>query len=838
MSSTAPELLVAPEQFASSTAEQSASQAVPEQFVPPVQQQQFASQATPEQFVPSASSGPVVPSVVQRAEAQPFVPPVRQQFVPPVQQPFAPQTTPEQFAPPAPQQQFVPPVQQPFVPAAPQQFVPPAPSAPVVTPADGRPVETRAPEPMVVPPAPQQFAPQATPEQFAPAAPSAPVVMPGEVQPVETRATAPVVEQTAPNQPGEAGADGVRLSELTKMIRGMMRSADESAPSPQASQPGADTQSAAPEQVQGAPTADVRRPDPEPELPTVSTMKTASGQEVEVRRPRGQRPQITPRPRPPEANQPTQPAPTTRAPEPQPEGQTWDLDPNKDRSPEAWRQRLIKMALFEREQAARKAGLLPPEAPAAGEQAGQAAQPTAQPQYQGPPQVPVQQVRPAPEAAPVQPTQPVAAQPVPAAPVAQPQPAAQPQQTPAQAAPQQQAQVSATVQRQLASEPASDDRSPQAWSARLFRQPSSNEQTPSGQTPSSGGSPAGPVMPVGSAGSAATIPAPAADTSGDSEGGYEGPQAGDEGYAESAQNSGAEGSEDIPVSARVAMQDSSPTPLPETTRRFLRPLVGIDPADVRIYQGALANQVAAEFNADAVTVGEDVFLAAGNEDVSPSSLGVLAHELTHVARQREAHFVPPTAADQADTTPGEEQLAESVEANVLQRARSIEQQQAQLPPGSAPLLESDSQWGDNEAARSSWAGTPFQPSAPRQPAPEDRSAWGNLPAPWEPLPDWMNTPAQEAGSQGVQSFGLESVFSTTPPAALSTSMSGLNGGAQPSVQLAEVGRSVESNTTEPAASGGGEEQGKAPEPDLDALARQVYALLKQRLAAERRRSEI
>ena len=601
----------------------------------------------------------------------------------------------------------------------------------------------------------------------------------------------------------------MRQSELTKMIRGMMRSADETAPQPPAPQPSADTHSVAPEQVQRTPAA------PEPELPTVSTMKTASGQEVEVRRPRGQRPQITPRPRPPESAQaaPAPAAPAPAAPQAQPEGEAWDLDPNKDRSPEAWRQRLLKLALFEREQAARRAGLLPPEAPASVEQ-------PAQPQYQAPPQVPVQ------------PAQPVAVQPAPAAPVAQPQPAAQPQQSASQAAPQQQAPVPATVQRQ----PASDDRSPQAWSAQLSRQADGTEQTPSGQTPSSGAAPAGPVMPV-SADPVASIPAPAANTYGDSGGEY-GPQAGDDGYAETAQNTGAESAEDVPASARAAIQDSSPVPLPETTRRFLRPLVGIDPADVRIYQGALANQVAAEFNADAVTVGEDVFLAAGNEDTSPGSLGVLAHELTHVARQREAHFVPPMASDQADTTASEERLAESVEANVLQRARSIEQHQAQLPPGSAPLLESEGQWSDSEAVRSSWAGTPFQASTPKQPAPQDRSVWGDLPAPWEPLPGWMSTPAQEAGTQESRGPGLESVFSATPPAALGTSMSGLNGGAQPSVQLAEVGRSVESNTTEPAASGGGEEQGKAPEPDLDALARQVYSLLKQRLAAERRRSEI
>ncbi|GAB4197211.1 MAG: hypothetical protein OHK0022_15330 [Roseiflexaceae bacterium] len=836
----------APEQAVSAApvqplaADQAQFSGAPEQAAAP---QQVMPQPAPQQFVPPQVPA-AEPVVVPQATPQQFVPPVPQQFVlpqvPAAEPVVVPQATPQQFVPPVPQQ-FVPPqvpaaepvvvpqaTPQQFVPqATPQQFVPPAPQMPAA-------------EPVVVP--------QATPQQFVPPAPQqfVPPQVPPQVRPVETpggeSAVAPqAAPQVTPDQAGDAGADGVPLSELTKMIKGMMRSANDATPSTQAAP--ADAQTSAPEQIQRAATSDAQSPEhQEPELPTVSTMKTASGQEVEVRRPRGRRPQITPRPRPPEASQPetSQAAPATKAPEPEPEGQfRFNMDPNKDRSPEAWRQRLIAMAQFEREQAARRAGLQPPAAPVSAEPASQAAPqgvtPAPLPQYQTTPQAPAQPVVPAPQVVPrpVQSAQPVTpAQPV--VPQQQVQPAVPQQMQPA--APQQ-AQTPATVQRQPATEPASDDRSPQAWAARLFRQPRDTEQTPTAQTPSSEAAPTTPVVPGMPVGPVTPSPAPAPDAFGEAEGEY-GPEASDGEYAAPAQGTLAEDGQDVPASARVAIQDSSPTPLPETTRRFLRPLVGIDPADVRIYQGALANQVAAEFNADAVTVGEDVFLAAGNSDSSPSTLGVLAHELTHVARQRETQFVPPMAAQQTNTAPGEEQLAESVEATVLQRARSIEQQQAQLPPGSAPLLESDGSQGDSAAVRSAWAGTPFQPSAPEPQQAQPRSVWGNLPAPWEPLPDWMNTSAQDAGSREVQSLGLESVFSPTPPAALSTSMSGLNGGAQPAVQLAEVGRSVESNTTEPAASGGGEEQGKAPEPDLDALARQVYSLLKQRLAAERRRSEI
>jgi hypothetical protein len=52
------------------------------------------------------------------------------------------------------------------------------------------------------------------------------------------------------------------------------------------------------------------------------------------------------------------------------------------------------------------------------------------------------------------------------------------------------------------------------------------------------------------------------------------------------------------------------------------------------------------------------------------------------------------------------------------------------------------------------------------------------------------------------------------------------------VQLAETARSLDDDVPQPAPAAA---PGAAPTPDLDALARQVYTVLKQRLAAERRR---
>jgi hypothetical protein len=99
--------------------------------------------------------------------------------------------------------------------------------------------------------------------------------------------------------------------------------------------------------------------------------------------------------------------------------------------------------------------------------------------------------------------------------------------------------------------------------------------------------------------------------------------------------------------------------LSPSTRQFLEPIVGIDPASVHIHQaphGASATQ-----GADAVSVGNDVLLAAGQAGESPRALGLLAHELTHVAHERQAPGSP--AAATADNSPAGAQIAASTVAN-------------------------------------------------------------------------------------------------------------------------------------------------------------------------------
>lgn len=282
------------------------------------------------------------------------------------------------------------------------------------------------------------------------------------------------------------------------------------------------------------------------------------------------------------------------------------------------------------------------------------------------------------------------------------------------------------------------------------------------------------------------------------------------------------------VAARsgVVGADAGTTPLPETARRFLRPLVGIDPASAPLSRDARATEVTAAYRADAVTDGNVTLLAAGNDDESPETLGLIAHELTHVARRRDPQFIPPIAraADRdgapfagATSTAGatvlledDEAVARRVERRVVRAARAY-----RAAEGGTPRLRADV--GDRAGAVDN-PGDGFAPEPPRAAHIREPDEWNGLPAPWEPLPDWMDTPAPVAATEttigGAAMAGL-----ALPPVA-------------PIAQRAGEERPTEGESATPSPA----PRGPHPpvEADLDALARQVYGILKRRLALERR----
>jgi len=289
-----------------------------------------------------------------------------------------------------------------------------------------------------------------------------------------------------------------------------------------------------------------------------------------------------------------------------------------------------------------------------------------------------------------------------------------------------------------------------------------------------------------------------------------------------------------------------PPPLPDAVRRFLQPLVGIDPASVRVYSDPAATQLTARVNAEALAIGDTVALGAGHLPGAgtPETLGLLAHELTHVARGREPRFVPPIArAEGRRMSDGgtvaaptnEEGVARLVEARVMRAAEAAQaaEQWSPAQPGDAPgpftppLVPARGRSGTNGAA-SARADAVLDQQQSAAAADTDRAApvWNGLPAPWQPLPTWLDAGAAPTAN----ALPLAVASPSAPPFAAPAAV------AATAVQLAEQGRAVDEAATTAPAHAADQHAAQPPAPDLDALARQVYTVLRRRLSAEGRRA--
>jgi hypothetical protein len=268
-----------------------------------------------------------------------------------------------------------------------------------------------------------------------------------------------------------------------------------------------------------------------------------------------------------------------------------------------------------------------------------------------------------------------------------------------------------------------------------------------------------------------------------------------------------------------AKQQPVPTPVnvPPPVRRFLKPLVGIDPDTVPIFQGEQAAAVASIERADAFAIEGAIDIPGRHLAETPRQLGLLAHELTHVVRQRHPRFVPPVARSVrqsfGEAKPehmDEETLARRVEARVV--AEAAGGTQSMWSPGAEPVTPAV------EAVQT------FETAAAAPP--DESDDWGGLPAPWEPLPDWVLALSNESSSAASP---YQQAAPAAPAAAIATPPAG-------AIARAEEGRALQAEVPEAqAAAPGKTDEAKPVAPDLDVLARQVYTILKRRLQAEHRR---
>lgn len=90
------------------------------------------------------------------------------------------------------------------------------------------------------------------------------------------------------------------------------------------------------------------------------------------------------------------------------------------------------------------------------------------------------------------------------------------------------------------------------------------------------------------------------------------------------------GALDAATSERIERQIGSGTPLPAAVRGRMETAFGTSLGHVRVHDGAGAARDTAAVSARAFTVGNDIFLGAGQGTADPEGERVLAHEIAHV----------------------------------------------------------------------------------------------------------------------------------------------------------------------------------------------------------------
>jgi hypothetical protein len=87
----------------------------------------------------------------------------------------------------------------------------------------------------------------------------------------------------------------------------------------------------------------------------------------------------------------------------------------------------------------------------------------------------------------------------------------------------------------------------------------------------------------------------------------------------------------------IARRKGPGQPLESPTQKLMGSLIGYNFRDVRIHTDSFAAASAKDLNAEAFTVGKDIFFGTGRHDTkSPEGRSLIAHELTHVVQQSQA----------------------------------------------------------------------------------------------------------------------------------------------------------------------------------------------------------
>jgi hypothetical protein len=137
----------------------------------------------------------------------------------------------------------------------------------------------------------------------------------------------------------------------------------------------------------------------------------------------------------------------------------------------------------------------------------------------------------------------------------------------------------------------------------------------------------------------------------------------------------------------VQRRKGTGSPLPEGARQKMEGLFGADLGGVRVHDNTEARELNQELDAEAFTIGSEVFVGEGS--YSPDSTrgqALLAHELTHVAQQG-------GLGAQRQAMPEEEEVQTRAREDVVQRQEEEEELQARAKEEGVQRQEEEEELG-------------------------------------------------------------------------------------------------------------------------------------------------
>ncbi|GGS22320.1 eCIS core domain-containing protein [Deinococcus knuensis] len=274
----------------------------------------------------------------------------------------------------------------------------------------------------------------------------------------------------------------------------------------------------------------------------------------------------------------------------------------------------------------------------------------------------------------------------------------------------------------------------------------------------------------------------------------------------------------------AVIRDGHGQPLPPGVQASLAQLMGTSVADVRVIRNAGVPAALRAARAEALTVGRTVFLSPDTPLESAAGRALAAHEVTHALRRDRAGFVP----DVLRRVPGRpDSGAEEAVALATEHA-SAHQSAQDVRAGSRPGMNTSAQWA--------WTVNPFRNDGPSDGADDstdvraDASPWwssdvpspaGRGPLSGQGAPEPAPPPPLPLPALGMASGGLGSAGS-------------LLGGVVNAAASDRAAPQVPKDTQAGAPPVGRRAQAPA-QVDLDQVAREVYARLRDRLSSELRR---